>query len=133
MRIILALVLITLGFQIQAMEYELGSNSLFSDRAVGERIAPVGHVVIADELVATQPTGPRSGEQIYNNSCVACHGSGILNAPKPGADWVERKAKGLDTLLKHAKEGFNAMPAMGTCSDCSDEELTAAIDYMINN
>ncbi|NMV43156.1 cytochrome c5 family protein, partial [Vibrio parahaemolyticus] len=54
-------------------------------------------------------------------------------APKTGNadDWAPRIAQGKDTLVKHALEGFNAMPAKGTCMDCSDDEIIAAIDHMI--
>jgi len=33
-------------------------------------------------------------------------------------------------LLKHAIEGIRSMPPRGTCADCSDEEIAAAIKYM---
>ncbi|MDF4603827.1 c-type cytochrome, partial [Vibrio parahaemolyticus] len=46
-------------------------------------------------------------------------------------DWAPRIAQGKDVLVKHALEGFNAMPAKGTCMDCSDDEIIAAIDHMI--
>jgi len=36
----------------------------------------------------------------------------------------------MDTLVKHVKEGFNAMPPKGMCNDCSDEEYRALIEYM---
>jgi len=39
----------------------------------------------------------------------------------------------METVLKHAVEGYNAMPPMGTCSDCSEDEIQAAIDYMIED
>ncbi|EEZ42236.1 putative cytochrome c5 [Photobacterium damselae subsp. damselae CIP 102761] len=55
-----------------------------------------------------------------------------MNAPKKGdaADWKDRLAQGQEILAKHAIEGFNAMPAKGSCMDCSDEEIIAAINYM---
>ncbi|MDW3125150.1 cytochrome c5 family protein, partial [Vibrio sp. 1974] len=43
-----------------------------------------------------------------------------------------RIEQGKDVLVKHALEGFNAMPAKGTCMDCSDDEIIAAIDHMID-
>lgn len=74
----------------------------------------------------------RSGADVYNSSCVACHSTGLAGAPKPGdADaWKPRLANGADTVLKHAIHGLNAMPPKGTCANCTDEELQAAIDYM---
>ncbi|MFP3459052.1 c-type cytochrome, partial [Psychrobacter sp. SIMBA_152] len=53
--------------------------------------------------------------------------------PKSADDWAPRIAKGKDTLLDHAINGFNAMPPRGTCMDCSDDEISAAIDFMTAN
>lgn len=44
-----------------------------------------------------------------------------------------RVATGIDSMLANLKNGIGAMPPMGTCTDCSDEELTAGIEYMVAN
>ncbi|MBV1787800.1 c-type cytochrome [Marinobacterium sp. D7] len=113
-----------------------------SDEAIIERIKPVGEVCIqGDEscggaaAAATASTGgARSGEEIYNGKCAACHGSGVLGAPKFGtSEMADRLAeKGLDTLLSNALNGINSMPPRGTCADCSDDEIKSAIEYMAN-
>nr|WP_232785025.1 cytochrome c5 family protein [Psychromonas sp. MB-3u-54] len=110
-----------------------------SEAAIAERIAPVGSVYLDGEIMTaqqepTEPAGPRSGEKIYNTYCVACHGSGVLGAPKKGdADaWQPRIAQGAETLLKHALEGFNSMPAKGTCGDCSEQEIVSTIAFLTN-
>ncbi|WP_022941706.1 c-type cytochrome [Psychromonas hadalis] len=104
------------------------------------RIAPVGDVYLDGEIVtantvveSSEPAGPRSGEKIYNTYCVACHGTGAAGAPIKGkADqWTTRLTQGEATLIKHAIEGFNAMPARGTCSDCSDDEMMATVQFLI--
>ena len=66
--------------------------------------------------------------------CAACHDSGAAGAPKTGdaGAWASRIDKGMDTLVKHAYEGFNAMPAKGMCSDCSEEEIAAAVEYIVD-
>lgn len=68
----------------------------------------------------------------YEKSCKLCHDSGLMGAPKTGdaAAWAPRLEKGNDVLLKHAIEGFNAMPPKGTCMDCSDEDLKQLIEKM---
>jgi len=104
-----------------------------SREAIAERIKPIGkHYVAGESSAAEESSGPRSGQQVYDKFCTACHTSGVMGAPKinNAADWEERLAQGMDTVLKHAVEGFNAMPPKGTCSDCSEEEIQAAIDYM---
>ncbi|NUY57030.1 MULTISPECIES: c-type cytochrome [Salinivibrio] len=106
--------------------------------AIAERIAPVGDVYIDGEAptqtAAAEPTGPRSGDQVYNTYCTACHSTGAAGAPKTGdaAAWGPRVDKGMETLAKHAINGFNAMPAKGTCMDCSDDEIVAAIEHMLD-
>ena len=76
----------------------------------------------------------RSGKDIVAASCNACHGTGLLGAPKVGsADWGPRMdERGIEGLLTHALEGFNSMPAKGNCATCSDDEILTAIEYMIN-
>ena len=77
-----------------------------------------------------------SGEQVYKKSCVSCHGTGVANAPKVGdaAAWASRIAKGNAVLYNSAKKGVSgtAMMARGTCGACSDEELEAAVDFMVS-
>ncbi|MGF1683065.1 c-type cytochrome [Photobacterium minamisatsumaniensis] len=107
-----------------------------SDEAIAERIKPVGSVYLEGEA-PTGPAvaaGPRSGDAVYGTFCIACHGSGLMGAPKKGeaADWDARLAKGNDVLADHAINGFNAMPAKGSCMDCSDDEIIAAINHMID-
>lgn len=77
----------------------------------------------------------RDGATVYNTKCLACHMTGAAGAPKVGmADqWAPRAAKGMDALLATAKSGIGAMPPMGTCMDCTDGEMTAAIQHMLDN
>jgi cytochrome c5 len=97
------------------------------------RIAPVGQVYLAgSEPVVAAPTGPRTGEQVYQGACFACHGTGALDAPKKGdAAWKPRLAQGMEILHKHAIEGIRSMPPRGTCADCSDDEILDAIKFMV--
>lgn len=68
----------------------------------------------------------------YNMFCVACHSTGAAGAPKVGdkAAWEPRLAKGMDALLATTKSGVGAMPPMGLCMDCSDDEFKAIIEFM---
>lgn len=105
---------------------------------IQERIAPVGKSCMSGEACAAAPaapagSGPKSGKDVYGSFCTTCHGTGLLSAPKFGsaADWAPRAAKGLETLYTHALGGFNSMPAKGTCAACSDDEVKAAVKYMV--
>lgn len=88
---------------------------------------------VVDTATAVAPAASgRSGVDVYNSSCAACHGTGLAGAPKPGdaAAWGPRLAAGNETVMKHAINGLNAMPPRGACSSCSDAEIQAAVDYM---
>lgn len=78
------------------------------------------------------------GQSVFNKTCALCHAVGAAGAPKPGdkADWEPRIAQGMDVLYKHAMEGFTGakgvMPARGGAASLSDDEVKAAVDYMVN-
>jgi cytochrome c5 len=71
-------------------------------------------------------------ETVFNNSCGACHNSFLPLAPQKGDvdEWKPRLEKGLPTLVKHVTEGFNAMPARGSCTDCTADDYQAVIEWM---
>ncbi|WP_232359649.1 c-type cytochrome [Paraneptunicella aestuarii] len=114
----------------------IGLGSAFAaddNQAMIDRIKPVGQVHVKGAAAAGSG-GARTGQQVYQSSCVGCHASKALGAPLSfsKAEWQPRiDARGLDKLLEHALKGFNAMPPMGACSDCSEDEIKAAIDYML--
>lgn len=102
---------------------------------IRERIMPVGKVKIAGAVDAIAiATGPRTGKEIYQVACTACHAVGVLGAPKTqiAAEWQPRlDEKGFDQVWKNAVNGINAMPAMGACGDCNEDDIKSAIEYMI--
>ena len=77
------------------------------------------------------------GEDVYTKSCSTCHGMGIAGAPKVGdaAAWEARIAQGEQTLLDHAINGYQGasgyMPAKGGFAFLSDEDVAAAVAYMV--
>jgi len=110
--------------------------------AILERIKPEGSVCVEGDdncggAVAAAPasSGPKSGDEVYNSSCNACHATGAAGAPKVGdaAAWTARLDKGMEALYTSSISGFNGMPAKGLCMSCSDDELKAAVDYMVEN
>lgn len=124
-------------------DHPLGQRSIFSDRAIEQRIQPVGSVCVEGEDCATKVAaadsggdsgGARSGSDINDQYCSTCHQSGAAGAPVVGdqAAWAPRIDKGMDTLVKHAWEGFKGMPAKGMCNDCSEEEIKATVEYMVD-
>jgi len=109
-----------------------GSNSQ-SATAVNARLRPVAEegFTLRD---ANAPKVLQTGEAVYTAVCAACHTSGAAGAPKMGdtGAWGARLAKGYDTLVKHAIEGFNAMPAKGGNPDLDDVEVARAVVYLSN-
>ena len=111
--------------------------------AINARLAPAGSVCVegsdcAAAAVAAASGGssePRSGESIYNAACTACHSTGAAGAPKLGdvAAWSSRLAQGIETVYANAIGGIGAMPAKGLCMDCSDDEVKASVDYILDN
>ena len=117
--------------------------------AVAARIRPFGEVYLpGEEHAAAGPTvqaaeepapveAALSGPQVYNQACLACHGAGIGGAPVLGDvdGWTARIAQGLDVLNDHAINGYTGsvgyMPAKGGRVDLSDEEVAAAVEYMV--
>ena len=89
-------------------------------------------VIISSSTVALAEE--RSGDRIFNSYCIACHISGVANAPKIGsaADWLPHVEKGMDAMMRSAINGIGAMPPRGMCSNCSDDEIQSAIQYMID-
>lgn len=87
---------------------------------------------------SSEPAATMSGQQVYNNVCVACHSPpGFGGAPALGDEdaWAPRIAKGMDTLIDHALNGFSGstgvMPRKGERVDLSDEEVIEAVEYMV--
>jgi cytochrome c5 len=74
-----------------------------------------------------------SGEEVYNKACATCHTSGVADAPKTGdmEAWKDRIAQGTDTLYDHAINGYEGMPAKGGDSSLTDDQVKAAVDYML--
>lgn len=72
---------------------------------------------------------------IYNETCVVCHGSGMHGAPRPEikSDWQQRLSYGIEELYLNTIEGVgSAMPPRGMCDSCTDAQLEAVVDYMVS-
>ena len=117
--------------------------------AIVERIAPVGSVRMPGEAApaaATPAPAPveevvaaaLSGGEVYTNACAVCHTAGVAGAPVLGDvdGWTARIAKGTEVLVDHAINGFQGevgyMPPRGGNMALSDDEVTAAVEYMVN-
>jgi len=125
-----------------------------SMKTTEDRIKPISRVAIAGHdnsaLAIQADTGaaqagsasaglavPKSGTEVFDQVCTACHGAGIAGAPKAGdkAAWGPRVAKGKDSLYEHALKGFQGgsgvMPAKGGRADLPDDLIKQAVDHMV--
>ncbi len=127
-------------FLIGACSSDKGEE--ISEEAVKENTAPVGEVNVASESGGTEAPASSSsggkGQEIYDGVCFACHAQGLAGAPKQGdkATWADRLAQGNDKLYSNAINGYTGasgsmMPAKGGRADLSDDDVKAAVDYMI--
>lgn len=76
----------------------------------------------------------RSGQEVVERVCAACHAQGLNGAPRVGdvKAWAPRASQGLSTLTAHALTGIRNMPAHGGAADVSDIEIERAITHMVN-
>lgn len=101
-------------------------------------VPPTAASAAATTTTATAtPVSADAGEKLFSSVCATCHTAGLMGAPKLGdkAAWAPRIAQGKDTLYKNAIVGYQGkagvMPARGG-SQASDEEVKAAVDYMVS-
>ena len=76
----------------------------------------------------------RSGKEVVDSVCAACHRTGEHGAPKIGnrKAWSKLAARGLTGLSKNALNGIRQMPPHGGNPGLSDTEVERAITYMVN-
>ena len=96
---------------------------------------PAVETAAASAMAATAAAAERSGQEIYETRCFACHATGVTEAPLFGSleQWQPLIDKGMDTLVATSLTGLNLMPPMGTCISCTEGEMRAAIQHMIDS
>lgn len=149
------LAILALGIFVLAMKMSEITQGVFTAQTdeyqaeIRDRMQPFGEVYMpGDDLAAAGQAAPTgvpepvattlTGPQVYNEACIACHGTGIGGAPAltDAEGWTARVEKGMDTLQQHAIEGFTGsagyMPPKGGRLDLSDQEIRDAVEYMVS-
>lgn len=110
-----------------------GADPIAQDsEAVANRIQPVAGFKLVD---ADAPVELKTGEQVYESTCSACHSTGVAGAPKFGdeSSWASYIKQGYEDLLKNAINGIGAMPPRGGNDSLADLEVARAVVYMANH
>lgn len=96
-----------------------------------DRDAPAPAAAPASSPAASAPADPTLAG-LYAQTCKACHTNAASGAPQTGdvQAWAPRLAQGMDVLLDHTVNGYNGMPPLGSCSDCTEDEFRALIEFM---
>lgn len=105
------------------------------------KIATLGSLIVLsacgetgnNENTSNGSDADKRAEQLYYQSCFACHNSGAGGAPRKGdtKTWQTKlDAKGMETLLDNTEQGIRGMPPRGLCRDCSREDFAALIEWM---
>jgi cytochrome c5 len=103
------------------------------------RIQPIGQVSVegtanTETQIVAKTAKKEPGQETYEQYCTVCHKDGLAGAPRfrNEHDWNSRLAdRTLDDLVASSIKGLNAMPTKGTCIKCSEDDLKAAITYML--
>jgi cytochrome c5 len=150
---VLALVLLIMAYTIYARSAK--ETNPHAAQKVAERLAPAGAVYAGDTgraaMMAAQEAaakaaasqvafgGSTDGKTVYDGLCHSCHSAGVAGAAKLGdkAAWAPRIAQGIDTLVKHAIEGYhgpdgNFMPPKGGMPSLTDEQVKNTVHWIVD-
>lgn len=149
--VLIGLSVLMVTFMVLGAMFGSGDDiSTSNAAAVMENTAPVAKVQIegdepeapameeSTEMAAAEEE--HVGKTAYGSICVACHGSGIPGIPQLGdaSAWAPRIAQGNDILYEHAINGYTGssgmpMPAKGGNPNLSDDDVKAAVDYIVSS
>ncbi|MCX7513180.1 c-type cytochrome [Frateuria hangzhouensis] len=150
---VLALVLLVMAYSIYTSSAK--ETNPHAAQRIAERLAPAGAVYAGDTgrsaMLAAQEAaakaaasqvafgGSTDGKTVYEGLCHSCHTAGVAGAPKLGdkAAWAPRIAQGIDTLVKHAIEGYhgpdgNFMPPKGGMPSLTDEQVANTVKWIVD-
>lgn len=124
------IVIVLLANYVTAAVKPGAGSEVLSEQAVAARIQPVGMIEVKD---LSDPGAMKTGEQVFQAQCAACHATGAAGAPKlaDAAAWGPRVKSGFDTLLTSALKGKGSMGPQGG-GDFSDFEIGRAVVYLAN-
>lgn len=122
-------IIIMLAKYVATGDKPAAGSTAMTEEAIADRLKPVAKLEFVD---ANAPKVLKTGAEVYNLACAACHATGAAGAPKFGdkGQWAPRLGKGYETLWNNAVKGINAMPAKGGNPDLDDIEVARAVAHM---
>ncbi|MGB6102562.1 MAG: c-type cytochrome, partial [Pusillimonas sp.] len=129
---IVPVIVIVLLVNLVSASSRMGSGSdAQTEEAIANRIKPVAGFHLVD---ANAPKVFKTGQQVFESTCTACHTAGVAGAPKLGdqAAWAPFVERGYEDMVKNAIHGIGAMPAKGGNPSLSDFEVERAVVYIAN-
>ena len=151
---ILPVVIIVMLAQIATTGKTAPADSAAAEEAVAKRLKPAGEVFVDPNAPPPAPAEPVAvaaapgaapaaaapagsagkGKGVYDTSCAACHSAGVAGAPKTGdkAAWSARLKAGTSALVATAIKGKGAMPPKGGNMSLSDDDIKAAVEFMVS-
>src|SRR5690606_20233675 len=129
---IVPIAVIVLLINLVAASSQMGAGSdAQTEEAIANRIKPVAGFKLVD---ANAPKVFKTGQQVFESTCTACHTAGVAGAPKIGdnAAWAPFIKAGYEDMVKNAIHGVGAMPPKGGNPSLSDFEVERAVVYMAN-
>lgn len=126
----IAVIVLLINLVAASSQMGAGSNSQ-TEESIASRIKPVAGFSLVD---ANAPKVFKTGQQVFESTCSACHTSGVAGAPKVGdkAAWAPFVDKGYEDMVKNAIHGIGAMPPKGGNPSLSDFEVERAVVYIAN-
>ena len=102
-------------------------------------LSTIPAVLLAAFTMAQAPAvAAADGKAVFVKNCNLCHAAGIAGSPKLSdkENWKDRIAQGMDILNQHAIKGFTGkkgtMPPKGGAMSLSDDDVKAAVQYMVD-
>src|SRR2546427_2826436 len=111
-----------------------GGDASLTDEEVARAVAYMANQAGAKFKQPAAASQKADGKKVYETTCSACHASGVAGAPKLGdkAAWAPHLMHGTDGLLQSALKGKGAMPPKGGNPSLSDDEVRAALEFMVS-